>query len=314
MSPPVAEPASSEDVLSLTLEQEGERLDKALAAQLEDVSRSAIQRLIKEGAITVNGQTSKASYRVEAGDAILVRLPQEEPQEIIPQDIPLHIVYEDASLLAIDKPAGLVVHPAPGHRSGTLVNAVLAHAPEVAEVGPANRPGIVHRLDKETSGLILIAKDSATHQALQQQFRRRQVSKTYLALVEGNVQPPEGIIDAPIGRDPHHRQKMTVIHQGRRARSQYKVIEIFPEQTLLEVYPRTGRTHQVRVHLAWLGYPIVGDTIYGHRNQPLLESRHFLHAAGIRFLHPATDEPMTLEAPLPAELSTVLDQLRRRRR
>jgi len=212
----------------------------------------------------------------------------------------------------IDKPAGMVVHPGAGHTSGTLVNAVLAHCPQVADVGGADRAGVVHRLDKDTSGLILVAKDEATRTALQRQFKRRQVVKTYLALVEDQVQPSEGIIEASIGRDKRQRKKMAVTRSGREARTTYRATEYFSDHTLLEVHPHTGRTHQVRVHLAWLGYPLVGDTVYGRRRQRLLRSRHFLHAARLRFTHPATGEEVEFEAPLPQKLANVLDQLRRR--
>ncbi|HDQ71977.1 MAG TPA: RluA family pseudouridine synthase [Chloroflexi bacterium] len=290
----------------------GERLDKVIPLHV-DVSRSVAQQLIKGGDVRINGQLSKPSYRVQAGDEIRVRLPEEEPAQVLPEAIPLDVVYEDDVLLVVNKPAGMVVHPALGHPEGTLVNAILAHCPQVADVGPPDRAGIVHRLDMDTSGLILVAKDEATRQALQRQFKRRQVEKTYLALVEGQVQPKEGIVDAPIGRDKHHRKRMAVVRSGRPARTRYRALEYFPRQTLLEVHPYTGRTHQVRVHLAWLGYPLVGDPVYGHRRQPLLEERHFLHASELIITHPATGEPITLEAPLPPELDVVLRQLRRSR-
>jgi 23S rRNA pseudouridine1911/1915/1917 synthase len=299
-------------ILSFVAEAGDERLDKVISAHAPDLSRAVAQRLIKDGVATVDGRPSKPSYRVQAGDEIVVRVPIERPEQVLPEDIPLDIVYEDDALLVIDKPAGMVVHPGAGHASGTLVNAVLAHCPQVADVGGADRSGLVHRLDKDTSGLILVAKDDATHAELQRQFKRRRVTKTYLALVEGQVQPREGIIEAPIGRDKRQRKKMAVVHRGRKARTGYRVVETFAEHTLLEVYPRTGRTHQVRVHLAWLGHPIVGDLVYGRRRQRLLRSRHFLHAARLRITHPTTGEEITFEAPLPPKLESVLEQLRRR--
>jgi 23S rRNA pseudouridine1911/1915/1917 synthase len=299
-------------ILSFIAESSDERLDKVVSTHAPDLSRASAQRLIKGGAATVNGHPSKPSYRVQAGDEIVIHVPIELPEQVLPEDIHLDIVYEDAALLVIDKPAGMVVHPGAGHSSGTLVNAVLAHCPQIADVGGADQTGLVHRLDKDTSGLILVAKDNATHAALQQQFKRRQVAKTYLALVEDQVQPREGIIEAPIGRDKRQRKKMTVVRGGRKARTTYRVIEYFADHTLLEVHPHTGRTHQVRVHLAWLGYPIVGDTVYGRRRQRLLKSRHFLHAARLRFTHPATGEEVEFEAPLPQKLVNVLDQLRGR--
>jgi len=297
--------------VTFTVDQGGERLDKVISAGVPDLSRAMTQRLIKTGEVMVNGRPSKPSYRVEMGDEILVRVPAEMPEPVLPEDIPLVIIYEDDALLVVNKPAGMVVHPALGHPSGTLVNAVLAHCPQVAEVGGLDRAGIVHRLDKDTSGLILVAKDEATRAALQRQFKRRQVVKTYLALVEGPMYPREGIIEAPVGRDKRQRKKMAVVRSGRQARTMYRAVEYFDDHTLLEVRPHTGRTHQVRVHLAWLGYPVVGDAVYGHRRQPLLQRRHFLHAARLHLTHPATGEEMEFEAPLPPELSTVLKRLRR---
>jgi 23S rRNA pseudouridine1911/1915/1917 synthase len=297
--------------ITFTVDQGGERLDKVVSAGMPDLSRAMTQRLIKTGEVMVNGRPSKPSYRVEMGDEILVRVPAEMPEPVLPEDIPLDIIYEDDALLVVNKPAGMVVHPALGHSSGTLVNAVLAHCPQVAEVGGLDRAGIVHRLDKDTSGLILVAKDEATRAALQRQFKRRQVVKTYLALVEGPMYPREGVIEAPVGRDKRQRKKMAVVRSGRQARTMYRAVEYFDDHTLLEVRPHTGRTHQVRVHLAWLGYPVVGDAVYGHRRQPLLQRRHFLHAARLHFTHPATGEEMEFEAPLPPELSTVLKRLRR---
>jgi len=304
------EQASSESVVSFTVECGDERLDKAVAGRVEDLSRSSVQHLIKTGEITVDGRLSKPSYRVQVGDEVVVRVPAEAPLRVVPEDIPLDVVYEDDVMLVVNKPAGLVVHPAPGHPSGTLVNAVLARCPQIAQVGGADRAGIVHRLDKDTSGLILVAKDEATRAALQRQFKRRQVTKIYLALVEGRVSPREGIIEVPIGRHKRNRKKMAVVRGGRRARTMYRATEFFDRHTLLEVRPRTGRTHQVRVHLAWLGYPVVGDGVYGHRRQRLLRGRHFLHAARLRCTHPSTGEEVEFEAPLPPELVAVLKRLR----
>ncbi len=305
------EAASSTIVFVTAAEHSGERLDKIVTASVPHLTRAAVQRLIKTGAVTVNGKTAKPGYRVQAGEKISVQIPSQPSTQVLPEAIPLDIIYEDAKLLVVNKPAGLVVHPAPGHTGGTLVNALLARYPGIAGVGGPERAGIVHRLDKDTSGLIVVAKDEATHAALQRQFKRRGVLKTYLALVEGQVQPPEGIIEAPIGRDSVRRKRMMVTHSGRQARTIYRVAEYFAEHTLLEVRPITGRTHQIRVHLAWLGYPVVGDEVYGHRRQRLLQGRHFLHAARLRFTHPITGEEVALEAPLPPELADVLKRLRR---
>jgi len=298
-------------LVSFTVEAGGERLDKITPTHVPDLSRATAQRLIKAGEVTVNGRPSKPSYRVQVGDEVVVRVPTEMPAPVVPENIPLDVIYEDDALLVVNKPAGMVVHPAYGHASGTLVNAVLAHCPQIADVGGPDRAGVVHRLDKDTSGLILIAKDSVTRAALQRQFKRRQVAKTYLALVEGQMQPREGVVEAPVGRDKRQRKKMAVVRSGREARTMYRAIEYFANYTLLEVRPHTGRTHQVRVHLSWLGYPIVGDAVYGRHRQRLLRSRHFLHAARIRFSHPATSEEVEFEAPLPPKLADVLNQLRR---
>jgi 23S rRNA pseudouridine1911/1915/1917 synthase len=306
--------AEEQTVVAFTVEQGDERLDKAVSNRVQDLSREAAKRLIKTGEITVNGQLSRPSYRVQVGDEIVVRVPVEIPEPVLAEAIPLDLIYEDETFLVVDKPAGMVVHPALGHPSGTLVNALLAHCPQVAEVGGPDRAGVVHRLDKDTSGLILVAKDEAARAALQRQFKRRQVVKTYLALVEDQMQPREGVIDAPIGRDKRQRKQMAVVRSGRPAQTTYRVVEYFADYTLLEVRPHTGRTHQVRVHLAWMGYPVVGDTTYGYRRQRLLQHRHFLHAARICFAHPVTGEEMTLEAPLPPQLADVLERLRRRRR
>lgn len=309
---PAAASNAASSVVSFTVEVGGERLDKVVRDRVPELSRTQGQRLIERGKVTVDGQARKPAYQVERGDQVTVLLPEEPEAVVLPQPIPLDVVYEDEHLLLVSKPAGLVVHPAPGHPDSTLVNAALAHCPQIAEVGEPDRPGVVHRLDKETSGLLVMAKNEKALAALQQQFKEREVGKTYLALVQGRVQPPEGIIEVPVGRDEEHRQRMDAVRGGKYARTRYRVVEKFRDHTLLEVHPYTGRTHQVRVHLAWLGHPVVGDTIYGHRRQRLLKNRHFLHAAGLRFEHPATGEEMTFEDPLATELSDVLQRLRTR--
>ncbi|MGB9775952.1 MAG: RluA family pseudouridine synthase [Anaerolineae bacterium] len=300
---------SEEISFILPPEEAGERLDRALAARFPQLSRAQLQRLIRSGAITVNGAVVRPAYRLTPGDRITVTFP-EEPT-VRPEPLPLDIVYEDEYLLVVNKPAGMVVHPAARIVSGTLVNALLAHCPQVADVGGPDRAGIVHRLDRETSGLIVVAKNLEVHAALQRQFKRRLVRKTYVALVEGQVHPREGIIEVPIGRDPKDRTRMAVSRTGRPAVTQYRVVEVFPQYTLLEVRPHTGRTHQIRVHLAWLGYPVVGDRVYGRRRQTLLPDRHFLHARELAFTHPVIGEKLILSAPLPPELAALLSQLRR---
>lgn len=289
---------------------ESGRLDRLVAARLADLSRTAIQRLIVDGFITRNGLPCAASDKIAPGDVIAVRVPPPAPTELTAEDIPLTIVYEDDDVIVIDKPAGLVVHPAAGHAGGTLVNAVLNHAPDLEGVGGEIRPGIVHRLDKDTSGLMIVAKHDRALHFLQAQFKSRTVKKVYVALVEGVVEPREGVIDAPIGRSRNHRKKMAVTGEGRSARTRYRVRQVFddPPLSLLECYPETGRTHQIRVHFAWLHHPLVGDTVYG-RQTPCFElARHFLHAASLSLTLP-NGEARTFSSPLPIELQQLLDRL-----
>ncbi len=307
-----------EKTIELRVSEGGERLDKYVAEMVADLSRSRVQKLIEEGLITVNGGVAKQSYPVGSGDEILVRIPQPEPMEVKPQAIPLDIVYEDRDIIVVDKPPGMVVHPAYGHRTGTLVNAVLAHYPDLAGVGDARRPGIVHRLDKDTSGLIIVAKSDAARRHLQRQFKRREVHKIYLALLEGSLEPARGVIEAPIGRDKRRRKRMAVVEGGREARTEYRVVEYFDDaggasrpHTLVEAEPETGRTHQVRVHFASIGHPLVGDPVYGFRKQPLSLPRQFLHAQTLGFRLPDSDEYIELTAELPDDLRAVLEELRR---
>ncbi len=292
---------------------EGGRLDRFVAARLPDLSRTAVQRLIDDGFLTLNGSPCKASDKVGQGDVIVVRIPPPAPTELIAENIPLTIVYEDDDLVVIDKPAGLVVHPAAGHDRGTLVNAVLGHVPDLGSTGGIGgevRPGIVHRLDKDTSGLIVVAKHDRAMQFLQQQFKSHTVKKMYLALVEGLVEPRAGIIDAPIGRSKTDRKKMAVLHEGRSARTRYRVRSIYrdPALSLVEAFPETGRTHQIRVHFAWLKHPLVGDALYGRQKPIVPIARHFLHAASLTFML-LTGETRTFNAKLPDDLQCVLNQL-----
>jgi 23S rRNA pseudouridine1911/1915/1917 synthase len=298
--------------IEFTAESSGERLDKILAARLEQFSRVQIQTLIRDGQVTVGGRPAKSSYRVEAGDLICVQVP-DQPEELAPEPeaITLDVLYENDDLAIIDKPAGMVVHPAYGHSSGTLVNAVLARWPPIAAWGEPERAGIVHRLDKETSGVIVVAKTPEALDALRAQFKERSVEKRYLALVEGTPDTPDGIIDAPIGRDPHQRKRMAVTRDGREAVTEFHVIEQYADFSLVEVFPKTGRTHQIRVHLAFIGYPVVGDTVYGRRRQRIKMKRHFLHAASISFPLPGSGQIVTVEAPLPVPLQDILNKLPR---
>ncbi len=295
----------------------GERLDRALAQLFPDLSRTRAQAAIKAGAVRVDGRPIRSSHQLEAGQQIEVdahalniagapgasdgQLPQAEA-------IPLRVVFEDERLLVVDKPAGLVVHPAPGHSTGTLVNALLAHLPGLEAGSDASRPGIVHRLDKDTSGLIVIAKDAPTHTALAHQMREHSTVKRYLALVEGRMPAAEGVIDAPIGRDPRHRQRMALVSEvngGREARTRFKTLWEARGRSLLELQLETGRTHQIRVHLASVGHPVVGDIVYGRAQLPL-PPRQFLHATHLEFVHPATGEWLLFDAPLPPDLTHFL--------
>lgn len=309
--PPEAETAAQQVVeIRIQEMQAGERVDKIVTAEIEELSRSAVQKLIKERFITVNAAPVKASHRLEAGDLVLVRVPSPQPVEIHPEAIPLTILYEDAALIVVDKPAGMVTHPAYGHTSGTLVNALLAHCPPLAQMDDLERAGIVHRLDKDTSGIIVVAKTEAVRQALQAQFKAREVQKTYLALVEGHLDPAQGVIKAAIGRDPKNRKRMAVLRGGRKAITAYRGLEFFDQHCLVQVEPKTGRTHQIRVHMAFLRHPIAGDRVYGYRKQRLPLKRHFLHAQHIRFRHPQTEQVVEFCTDLPPELATLLARLR----
>jgi len=300
-----------EQVIELCVEHDGTRVDKYIAQKTTELSRSTVQKLLRDGQITVNGRVPKASYKVELGDRVVVRVPPPQPIETRPEMIPLKIVYEDADIIVVDKQAGMVVHPAHGHYSGTLVNAVLAHCPDLSGIGGELRPGIVHRLDKDTSGLIVVAKNDSAHSDLQRQFKQRLVAKTYLALTEGRLAAARGVIDAPIGRHPRQRKRMAVVPQGgREARTEYTVREYFPQQTLVEARPITGRTHQIRIHFAAIGHPLAGDRVYGYRKQRLPLRRHFLHAVILAFALPSTGERAEFHSDLPDDLTTVLDALR----
>ncbi|MEW6178615.1 MAG: RluA family pseudouridine synthase [Chloroflexota bacterium] len=291
-----------------------ERLDKLLAARFPEHSRSRMQGLIRDGFVRVNQKIiNKAGFAVEKGMNIEVNLPPVQPVALEAESIPLKVIFDHPDVLVIDKPAGLVVHPAAGHESGTLVNAVMALTPDLEGIGGELRPGIVHRLDKETSGLILIAKNERAHRFLQDQFRLRQVKKVYLALVDGKPPTPSGRIEAPIARDPAHRKRMAVVPagKGREAVTEYYTRESFAHHTLIEAHPLTGRTHQIRLHLAFVGCPIVGDTIYGRRKVSLPLNRHFLHASRLTIRLPGEKQPRTFEASLPPELEEILQILRK---
>lgn len=291
-----------------------QRLDKFLVAQLPEFSRTRLQGLIKDGFVSINRQCAhKAGQLVEPGMSVQVRVPPPEPTQIRPEAIPLDVLFENDDLLVVNKPAGMVVHPSAGHAGGTLVHAALAHAPEMEGVGGEGRPGVVHRLDRDTSGIILLAKNDMAHRWLQEQFRSRKVEKTYLALVDGHPPTPSGRIEAAVGRQTTQRKLMAVVaeHKGRPAVSLYRTLESYSAHTLLEVKPVTGRTHQIRLHLKFIGCPVVGDVVYGLRNPSLPLGRHFLHAQRLTILLPKETKSSQFEAPLPAELQATLDGLRR---
>jgi 23S rRNA pseudouridine1911/1915/1917 synthase len=290
-----------------------QRLDKFLVGCLPEYSRSRLQGLIKDGYVLVDGDIAyKTGQKLDEGCVVEVRVPPPQPSTLTPESIALDIIYEDDNVIVVNKPAGMVVHPAAGHPSGTLVHAALAHAPAIEGIGGERRPGVVHRLDKDTSGVIILAKNDTSHRWLQDQFRSRKVEKTYLALVDDKPPTPRGRIEAPIGRDPHHRKHMAIVvpDKGRQAISEYNTLESFPKHTLLEVHPITGRTHQIRLHMDFLGCPIVGDTTYGRQKSSLPLMRHFLHASRIRIALAEDSAIHTFEAPLPAELVSLLVDLR----
>ncbi len=289
------------------------RLDAWLASQpalsKSGLSRSRLQALAGEGRITINGGVARPAQRIRPGDAIIVCVPPaRSPADLIPQDIPVPAVYEDEHLIVVDKPAGLPVHPGPGHPDGTLVNALLARCPDIRGIGGELRPGIVHRLDLDTSGLLVVAKTQAAHQRLTEQLKNREFRKEYLAVAVGMVTPENGTIDAPVARDPRHRQKMAVDAGGRLARTHYETLEAMEGHTLLNLVLETGRTHQIRVHLAYLGYPLLGDVGYGKASA--LVGRQFLHAARLGFHHPVSGAWTDHEAALPDDLARVLVTLR----
>ena len=276
------------------------RLDQMISCVIETYSRSSARELIKKGLVKVDGKIGKPSTRVAVGQQIIANIPEYQQTSLQPQEIELTVIYEDESLIVIDKPAGLSVHPGPGHPDGTLINAVMALCPDITGVGEENRPGIVHRLDMDTSGVIVVAKNDRSHRSLSDQFKNRTVTKKYVALVEGNMYQKKAIIDGPIGRDPHVRKKMAIVENGRDAKTEYAVNERFAQFDCLDVKPKTGRTHQIRVHLCSLGHPVAGDILYGTKVSGL--DRQFLHAASISLSHPIDNILMEFKSPLPQDL------------
>ncbi|MBM4452707.1 MAG: RluA family pseudouridine synthase [Chloroflexi bacterium] len=298
----------SPEVRLLHVTEASQRLDKYLAGECPDWSRSRLQRLIEEGCVLVSGRAAKASQRLNAGDVIQLLLPPPQPSELAAEAVPLSIVYEDDEVIVVDKPAGMTTHPAPGMTSHTLVNALLAYCPDLRYFGDAMRPGIVHRLDKDTSGLTIVAKNHAAQQNLINQFRTRLVSKGYLVLVKGKLTPLRGSIEASLGRDPANRKRMAVVGGAREARTDYRVKEHIGNYSLLDVATRTGRTHQIRVHFSAIGYPVAGDHVYGVRVSFL--DRQFLHAYRLGFRLPSTGEYREFQCELPADLKAAIEFIR----
>ena len=294
--------------LEFTAETAVQRLDRFLADQFPDLSRSRLQHLIGEGQVTVDGAPTRQANRLKAGQLVTITIPQPPSSHVEPQDIPLEVVFQDRDILVIDKPGGLTVHPGAGHRDQTLVNGLLKLCPDLRGVGESERPGIVHRLDKGTSGLLVVAKSQSAYSALVKQLKLRKFKKVYTALVRGCLFPDEAVIDAPLGRDPRNRKRIAVVSSGREAVTRYRVARYYDGYTLVEVMPETGRTHQIRVHLSSLGNPLAGDGTYG-RTHPRL-NRHFLHAGFLGLAHPSTGEQVEFTSELPSELSAFLYTLR----
>lgn len=292
----------------------GERIDKAVAAVHGELSRAYVQTLIEEGQITVSGQKVRPGYKLRPGDTVQVIIPAPKQLETVAQDIPLSIVYEDASVLVIDKPAGMVVHPAAGNYADTLVNALLHHCGDsLSAIGGVMRPGIVHRIDKDTTGLLIVAKGDKAHNHLSEQLKTRTLSRKYYALVHGNIKEESGTVETLLDRDPKDRKKMAVVKSGgREAVTHFKVVERFGQYTLLKCKLQTGRTHQIRVHMRHIGHPIVGDKTYGVKKEAFQLPGQLLHAGEIGFIHPETEQEMSFSVPLPENFEHVLQILRNR--
>lgn len=301
-------------LLRASEESKNQRLDAFLASSLDGLTRSQATRLIESGEVAVNGRAVSKSYKLAGGEDIAVTLPEPEPVEAVPQDIPLDVVYEDADVIVVNKPSGMVVHPAPGHPDGTVVNALLHHCGDsLSGIGGEKRPGIVHRIDKDTSGLIIAAKNDFAHAALAAQLKDHSLARTYVCIVCGKIKDDSGTIDAPIGRHPADRKKMAVTEKNSRsAVTHWRVLERFSGYTLVECKLETGRTHQIRVHMAYRGHPILGDMVYGHKKPELGQDSQCLHAKELRFVHPRTGQLVTVCCELPDYFIALLEKLRAR--
>ncbi len=300
--------------IQLTIEEQhdGERIDKVIAELNEQWSRSQVQQWLKEGHVLVNGKAVKPNYKCHVDDDVVISIPDPEPLDVKPEPIPLDIYYEDADVLVVNKPRGMVVHPAPGHMHGTLVNALLAHCQDLSGINGVLRPGIVHRIDKDTSGLLMIAKNDLAHESLVNQLVNKTVTRKYVAIVHGVIPHDYGTIDAPIGRDPRDRQSMAVVENGKEAVTHFRVLERFEHYTFVECQLETGRTHQIRVHMKYIGYPLAGDPKYGPRKTLPIDGQA-LHAGVLGFHHPRTGEYLQFEAPMSHEFERLLDMLRNNR-
>ena len=299
-------------LLRASEESKNQRLDAFLASSLDGLTRSQATRLIESGEVAVNGRAVSKSYKLAGGEDIAVTLPEPEPVEAVPQDIPLDVVYEDADVIVVNKPSGMVVHPAPGHPDGTLVNALLHHCVgTLSGIGGALRPGIVHRIDRDTSGLIIAAKNDAAHQYLSAQLADHTLARTYECIVVGALREDRGTVNAPIARHPTDRKRMAVVAGGREAVTHWEVIARYPGYTHVRCRLETGRTHQIRVHMAYIGHPILGDTVYGAKKEVPGLTGQCLHAVGLRFLHPRTHEVVELSCPLPDEFTRMLQKIRK---
>ncbi len=296
---------------TIEAQEAGIRIDKFLADALpEDISRTQVQQWIKGGAVQVNGSSVKPNYKLQPEDAVVLDVPEAEEAAIVPEAIPLEVLYEDADVIVINKPRGMVVHPAPGHTSGTVVNALLAHCRDLSGINGVMRPGIVHRIDKDTSGLLMAAKNDLAHLSLSKQLKDHSVIRKYIALVHGRVPHDQGTVDAPIGRDPNHRKQfMVTSHNSKHAVTHFAVLERMGSYTLLELKLETGRTHQIRVHMKYIGHPLVGDPVYSSSKRAGIEGQA-LHAAVLGFVHPRTGRQLVFEAPLPEDMNHLLQRVR----
>lgn len=291
-------------------EQKGDRIDKVLSTLDEEWSRTQVQQWIKDGNILVNGQTVKTNYKCSLNDQIAITIPDPEELDVIPEELNLEIYYEDKDVLVVNKPRGMVVHPAPGHLTGTLVNGLMAHCKDLSGINGVLRPGIVHRIDKDTTGLLMVAKNDMAHESLVNQLVEKTVTRKYMAIVHGVIPHDFGTIDAPLGRDTKDRQSMTVVDHGKHAVTHFHVIERFKDFTFVECQLETGRTHQIRVHMKYIGYPLAGDPKYGPKKTLDIDGQA-LHAGVLGFIHPRTGEYLEFEAPLPDDIERLLAQLRK---